>query len=206
MFRARPSNLVADKPVIATERLTGEQYVQASLLTAQQSPVVYGADDLAVAWELALKATSAPLDCSVHVHEIDGMTVHEFTRHDTDSHVERDFAGRLENDYDHVKLFTKLPRRFKVRTPVGEYSPDWAIFYDDNGTEHLYLVQETKGSTNLDDLQWDEAMRIRFARSHFAPPPQDPCNTTSPPPKPVYASRLPSLHTITSHCVSSYLL
>lgn len=96
MFRARPSNLVADKPVIATEGLTGEQYVQASLLTAQQSPVVYGADDLAVAWELALKATSAPLDCSVHVHEIDGMTVHEFTRHDTDSHVERDFAGRLE--------------------------------------------------------------------------------------------------------------
>ena len=84
-----------------------------------------------------------------------------------DSHVERDFAAMLENDDEHVKLFVKLPRRFKVRTPVGEYSPDWAIVYDDNGTEKLYLVRETKGTLNLDDLHWDEAMRIRFARKHF---------------------------------------
>jgi type III restriction enzyme len=88
-----------------------------------------------------------------------------------DSHVERDFATQLENNTDHVKFFTKLPRRFKVRTPVGEYSPDWAIVYDDNGTERLYLVRETKGTTNLDDLDWDQAMRIRFARHHFAAAP-----------------------------------
>ncbi len=73
----------------------------------------------------------------------------------------------LENDDEHVKLFVKLPRRFKVRTPVGAYSPDWAIVFDHNGTERLYLVRETKGTLNLDDLHWDEAMRIRFARRHF---------------------------------------
>ncbi|WP_169829177.1 DEAD/DEAH box helicase family protein [Tsuneonella mangrovi] len=84
-----------------------------------------------------------------------------------DSHVERDFAKKLENNSDHVKMFTKLPRRFKVRTPVGEYSPDWAIVYDDDGQERLYLVRETKSTTKLDDLEWDEAMRIRFARRHF---------------------------------------
>jgi type III restriction enzyme len=38
-----------------------------------------------------------------------------------DSHVERNFAALLENDNEHVRLFTKLPRRFRVRTPVGEY-------------------------------------------------------------------------------------
>ncbi|NKY31374.1 restriction endonuclease [Nocardia gamkensis] len=84
-----------------------------------------------------------------------------------DSHVEREFAAMLENDEEHIKLFAKLPRRFRVRTPVGEYSPDWAIVYDDKGTERLYLVRETKGTLNLDDLHWDEAMRIRFARRHF---------------------------------------
>lgn len=84
-----------------------------------------------------------------------------------DSHVERDFAAKLENSSDHVKIFTKLPRRFRVRTPVGEYSPDWAIVYDDDGKKRLYLVRETKGTTKLDDLEWDEAMRIRFARRHF---------------------------------------
>jgi type III restriction enzyme len=85
-----------------------------------------------------------------------------------DSLVERDFARYLENNTDHVKLFTKLPRRFRIRTPVGEYSPDWAILYDEDGVEQLYLVRETKGTLNLDDLDWDEAMRIRFAHRHFA--------------------------------------
>lgn len=85
-----------------------------------------------------------------------------------DSEVERKFATLLENDRDRVKLFTKLPRRFRVRTPVGEYSPDWAIVIDDDGTERLYLVRETKADYSLDDLDWDEGMRIRFARQHFA--------------------------------------
>lgn len=88
-----------------------------------------------------------------------------------DSHIERDFATQLENNHDHVKFFTKLPRRFKVRTPVGEYSPDWAIVYNDDGVDHLCLVRETKGTLNLDDLDWDQAMRIRFARRHFAAAP-----------------------------------
>lgn len=86
---------------------------------------------------------------------------------DYDSHVERSFAAQLEANREHVKIFTKLPRRFKVRTPVGEYSPDWAIVYDEDGTQRLYLVRETKDTRNLDDLDWDEAMRIRFAKRHF---------------------------------------
>lgn len=95
----------------------------------------------------------------------DGVNL--FDHVDYDSHVERAFAAQLENNREQVKLFTKLPRRFKVRTPVGEYSPDWAIVYDENGTQRLYLVRETKGTRNLDDLEWDEAMKIRFAEHHF---------------------------------------
>lgn len=90
-----------------------------------------------------------------------------FDHVDYDSHVERLFAEQLENNTDQIKLFTKLPRRFKVKTPVGEYSPDWAIVCDENGMERLYLVRETKATLNLDDLEWDEAMRIRFAKKHF---------------------------------------
>lgn len=90
-----------------------------------------------------------------------------FDHVDYDSHVERHFAEQLENETDRIKLFSKLPRRVKVKTPVGEYSPDWAIVCDENGTERLYLVRETRGTLNLDDLKWDEAMRIRFAKKHF---------------------------------------
>ena len=88
-----------------------------------------------------------------------------------DSHVERNFAGILENDKEHVRLFTKLPRRFRVATPIGEYSPDWAILYEKDGTHRLYLIRETKGTSNLAELPWDEAMRIRFAKHHFAAAP-----------------------------------
>jgi type III restriction enzyme len=91
-----------------------------------------------------------------------------------DSHVERSFARQLENDSNRVKLFAKLPRRFRVRTPVGEYSPDWALLVEQAVTDKLYLVRETKGTTNLDDLEWDEAMRIRFARRHFGSAPNGP--------------------------------
>ncbi|RPF21503.1 type III restriction enzyme [Myceligenerans xiligouense] len=93
--------------------------------------------------------------------------VNLFDHVDYDSHVERAFAAQLESNRDHVKLFTKLPRRFRVRTPVGEYSPDWAVVYTENGSDRLYLVRETKDTRNLDNLDWDEAMRIRFAKHHF---------------------------------------
>lgn len=99
-----------------------------------------------------------------------------FDHVDYDSQVERLFAEQLENDTDRIKLFTKLPRRFKVRTPVGEYSPDWAIVCDEDGTERLYLVRETKGTLNLDDLEWDEAMRIRFAKKYFDSAPKGEVN------------------------------
>ncbi len=95
----------------------------------------------------------------------DGINLYDHV--DYDSHVERTFAQQLENNRGQIKLFTKLPRRFRVKTPVGEYSPDWAIVYEVNGVERLYLIRETKQTLILDDLEWDEAMRIRFAKKHF---------------------------------------
>lgn len=100
--------------------------------------------------------------------------VNLFDHVDYDSHVERAFAAQLEANREHVKLFTKLPRRFRVRTPVGEYSPDWAVVYDEGGTQRLYLIRETKDTRNLADLDWDEAMRIRFAEHHFKAAPVGP--------------------------------
>ncbi|WP_375272279.1 DEAD/DEAH box helicase family protein [Sphingomonas sp.] len=85
-----------------------------------------------------------------------------------DSHVERNFGSQLESMSSQVPLFTKLPRRFRVSTPVGDYSPDWAILYRGDGGHKLVLVRETKDTLNLRDLEWDEAMRIRFAGRHFA--------------------------------------
>jgi len=88
-----------------------------------------------------------------------------------DSQVERDFAAALEA-MDEVKLFVKLPNWFLVPTPVGDYNPDWAIVFaaqDAFGEtrETLYLVRETKGALDEDQLRGMEKMKIDCAERHF---------------------------------------
>jgi adenine-specific DNA-methyltransferase len=82
IFRTRPTNLSIEKPIVAAEGLTGEEYVQSSLMNVQQSPVIDGAIDESVAWELVLKATGSRLDADVTTHDIGGVVVYEFVRHD----------------------------------------------------------------------------------------------------------------------------
>jgi type III restriction enzyme len=81
-----------------------------------------------------------------------------------DSEIERKFAEDLEKRTD-IKLFVKLPRWFKVETPIGEYNPDWAILKHDDTV--LYLVRETKGTKDFEKLRNSEAEKIRCGRKHF---------------------------------------
>ena len=90
-----------------------------------------------------------------------------------DSEVERKFVEGLEKR-DDVKLYLKLPSFFTVPTPIGEYNPDWAVVVEPRdahgeptGEQMLYLVRETKGTTNLDELRPDEARKIHCGEQHF---------------------------------------
>lgn len=81
-----------------------------------------------------------------------------------DSEVERKFAQEMEADED-IRLFVKLPRWFKVETPLGGYNPDWAIVRESDG--RVYLVAETKGTTDIKTLALKESLRIKCGRRHF---------------------------------------
>ena len=90
-----------------------------------------------------------------------------------ESEIEKAFVEGLEHRED-VKLYVKLPAWFTVSTPVGEYNPDWAIvmqprdeFGKPTGEELLYLVRETKDTTDLAKLRLDEARKIRCGERHF---------------------------------------
>ncbi len=89
-------------------------------------------------------------------------SVYEYVEYE--SEVERQFAKKLDERED-IKLFVKLPRWFKIDTPVGEYNPDWAIVRHD-GTA-LYLVRETKGTRNFLKLRTAEADKVRCGGRHF---------------------------------------
>ena len=85
-----------------------------------------------------------------------------------DSEVERKFVEGLEQRRD-VKLYVKLPAFFKVPTPIGNYNPDWAIVIEDPDYEdpRVYLVRETKGTTNPDHLRPDERRKVDCGKRHF---------------------------------------
>ncbi|MDR1740376.1 MAG: DEAD/DEAH box helicase family protein [Synergistaceae bacterium] len=86
-----------------------------------------------------------------------------------DSNVERDFASALEANEQDVEVYVKLPKgTYYIDTPVGQYSPDWAIAFHEGKAKHIYVVAETKGSTSDMDLRAVEAAKINCARKHFS--------------------------------------
>lgn len=84
-----------------------------------------------------------------------------------ESDVEHQFAKLLDSRQD-VKLFMKLPSKFKVDTPVGPYNPDWAIIRQVDGEDRIYMVRETKSTQDDSKLRPSELAKITSARRHFA--------------------------------------
>nr|WP_108870560.1 DEAD/DEAH box helicase family protein [Tessaracoccus timonensis] len=83
-----------------------------------------------------------------------------------DSDVERQFAELLDSRED-IKLFMKLPAKFKIDTPVGPYNPDWAIIKQEDGEDRIYMIRETKGTLEDSKLRPTELAKIRSAKRHF---------------------------------------
>lgn len=92
-------------------------------------------------------------------------SVYDYVVYDSSS-VEKPFAIALDNDPD-VKMFFKLPDRFKIETPIGSYNPDWAVYLNKNGEEKLYFILETKGSANPFDRRGYENLKIHCGKQHF---------------------------------------
>ncbi len=84
-----------------------------------------------------------------------------------DSDVERQFAELLDSRED-VKLFMKLPAKFKINTPVGTYNPDWAVIKQENGEDRIYMIRETKSTLDDSKLRPTELAKIKSAKKHFA--------------------------------------
>jgi type III restriction enzyme len=83
-----------------------------------------------------------------------------------DSTIEENFAIEF-NRNEKVKLFTKLPKWFKINTPLGTYNPDWAVLWDDGVTSKLYFVIETKGTLSWEFLRPTEKGKIECGKKHF---------------------------------------
>lgn len=92
-------------------------------------------------------------------------SVYDYVIYDSET-IEKPFALALDRD-PNVKMFFKIPARFKIDTPIGTYNPDWAVFFEKDGVQKLYFVLETKGRTNLFELSTPEQLKIHCGRQHF---------------------------------------
>lgn len=84
-----------------------------------------------------------------------------------DSLVETEFAKKLEEN-EKVKTFAKLPKSFSINTPLGKYTPDWAILMENSDKVRLYFIVETKGSINWIEHKPIETAKIKCGKVHFA--------------------------------------
>ena len=81
--------------------------------------------------------------------------------------IERKMAEALDGAAE-VNIYAKLPKGFSIPTPVGHYSPDWAIVFHEGEVRHIYFVAETKGTMESMNLRPIEKAKIDCAKKLFS--------------------------------------
>ena len=89
-----------------------------------------------------------------------------FTDGTAEKSIERKFVENLDIS-DEVAVYAKLPKGFHIPTPVGNYSPDWAIAFVQGKVKHIYFIAETKGSMSSIELRQIEKDKIACAERLF---------------------------------------
>lgn len=79
-----------------------------------------------------------------------------------DSNVEYEFAKECESR-DDIDFYFKLPFWFKIKTPIGNYTPDWALIKKNEKT--VYFVAETKSAGQ--ELKPSEKRKIKCGHAHY---------------------------------------
>lgn len=89
-----------------------------------------------------------------------------FTDGSADKSIEKKFAEDLDSA-EEVCIYAKLPKTFRIPTPVGNYSPDWAIAFYEGKVKHIFFIAETKGTMKSLELRPIEQAKISCAKKLF---------------------------------------
>lgn len=132
--------------------------IQAGKRLMMTKGIVYEPVDAWYAQDIVAAEEELPIDRLVSV--ANGPLDHAIV----DSGIEAEIARALDIS-DAVKVFAKLPKAFRIDTPLGTYNPDWAIACRTGDREDIYLVCESKGDSNA--LREAEQAQIACGRAHF---------------------------------------
>jgi type III restriction enzyme len=82
-----------------------------------------------------------------------------------DSDFELDIIEQ-DPDIDSIDVFGKLPR-LKIKTPLGEYNPDFCYAIKSTDGNKIFLIVEAKGYKSSTAIPENEKGKIDFAKKYF---------------------------------------
>ena len=173
LTRGTLARILADSGRLSDFRVNPQQFMTLAvreLSRAANDLILKGIEYEKIAnqfWEMKLiekEAEAGIVRYLDNLYEVQNQDKSLFNAIEFDSEVEKRFAKDLDDNED-VRLFVKLPKWFKIDTPVGSYNPDWAFVTERD--EKLYFVRETKSSEDNEELRKKEKQKIFCARSHF---------------------------------------
>ncbi|MCL2178280.1 MAG: DEAD/DEAH box helicase family protein [Proteobacteria bacterium] len=159
MFRLNPEEFI-QRVVEEINRQKAAVVVEhISYQPSAESPYTQGIFNMSKSSQEYAKAFKAKKAIQDYVFT-DGMTANS---------IERTFAEDVDAA-DEVVVYAKLPRGpkgFYIPTPVGNYSPDWAIAFKRGAVKHLFFIAETKGTLDSLHLRPIEQAKILCAQKLF---------------------------------------
>lgn len=87
----------------------------------------------------------------------------EVIEYDSDFELE---IVEQDHDIDSIEIFGKLPR-LKIKTPLGDYNPDFCYAIKSTEGNKVFLVVEAKGYKSSTAIPLDEKGKIDFAKKYF---------------------------------------
>ena len=155
MYKANPEEFIAKVTRLINEQKATMivEHISYDQIEGEYDSTIFTAEKASTSIDKAFKATK-------HIQD------YVFTDGYAEKSVERRFAEDLDNA-EEVCVYAKLPRGFHIPTPVGNYSPDWAIAFYEGTVKHIYFVAETKGTMESLSLKPIEKAKISCARKLF---------------------------------------
>lgn len=155
MFKANPEEFISkvirlineQKATMTVEHIAYDQ------IEGEYDSAIFTAEKTSQSIDKAFKAEK-------HIQD------YVFTDGTAEMSVERRFAEDLDNA-DEVCVYAKLPKGFHIPTPVGNYSPDWAIAFNEGAVKHIFFIAETKGTMESLNLRPIEKAKLDCATKLF---------------------------------------
>ena len=69
-------------------------------------------------------------------------------------------------DIKEIEIFGKLPR-LKIKTPLGDYNPDFCYAIKSEKGKKVFLIVEAKGYNTSTEISVNEKVKIGFAKKYF---------------------------------------